>query len=86
MPSFSITPARITEPAVGALVWASGSQVCNGKSGTLTAKAMAKARNSHRAVLARSPGSSAIATTSKVSAPPVASLVQDRRGDDRRRA
>ena len=43
MPSFSITPARITEPAVGASVWASGSQVCSGNSGTFTANAMAKA-------------------------------------------
>ena len=51
MPSFSMTPARITEPAVGASVWASGSQVWTGKSGTLTAKAMAKARNSQRAVV-----------------------------------
>ena len=50
MPSFSITPARITEPAVGAWVWASGSHVCSGKIGTLTANAMAKAKNSHRAV------------------------------------
>ena len=49
MPSLSITPARITDPAVGAWVWASGSHVCTGKSGTLTAKAMAKAKNSQRA-------------------------------------
>ena len=54
MPSFSITPARITEPAVGAWVWASGSHVCSGKIGTLTANAMAKAKNSHRPVLAGS--------------------------------
>ena len=40
-----------TEPAVGASVWASGSQVWNGNSGTFTANAMAKARNSHRAVV-----------------------------------
>ena len=50
VPSFSITPARITEPAVGAWVWASGSQVWNGNIGTLTAKAMAKAKNSQRPV------------------------------------
>ena len=31
-------PARITLPAVGASVWASGSQVCTGNIGTLTAK------------------------------------------------
>ena len=46
-----MTPARITEPAVGASVWASGSQVCSGNSGTFTANAMAKARNSQRAVV-----------------------------------
>ena len=50
MPSFSITPARITEPAVGAWVWASGSHVCSGKIGTFTANATAKAKNSQRAV------------------------------------
>ena len=48
MPSFSITPARITEPAVGACVCASGSHVCSGNSGTLTANAIAKARKIHR--------------------------------------
>ncbi len=36
-------PARITEPAVGASVWASGSQVWNGNIGTLIAKARKKA-------------------------------------------
>ena len=45
MPIFSSTPARITLPAVGASTWASGSQVWNGNSGTLIAKASAKARN-----------------------------------------
>jgi hypothetical protein len=40
----------MTEPAVGAWVWASGSQVCSGNSGTFTAKAMAKAKNSQRPV------------------------------------
>ena len=30
--------ARITEPTVGAWVWASGNQVWNGNIGTLTAK------------------------------------------------
>jgi hypothetical protein len=45
VPIFSSTPARITEPAVGASTWASGSHVWNGKSGTLMAKASAKARN-----------------------------------------
>ena len=45
-PSFSSTPARITEPAVGACTCASGSHVCSGKSGTLMAKATAKAMKS----------------------------------------
>ena len=45
MPIFSSTPARITLPAVGASVCASGSQVWNGNIGTLIAKARAKARN-----------------------------------------
>src|SRR5688572_10014890 len=40
-----MTPARITEPAVGASVWASGSQVWNGNIGTLMAKARKNARN-----------------------------------------
>ncbi len=43
-PIFSSTPARITEPAVGASTWASGSQVCTGNIGTLMAKATKKAR------------------------------------------
>ncbi len=48
MPILSMTPARITEPAVGASVCASGSQVCTGHIGTLIAKASAKAANSQR--------------------------------------
>ena len=39
MPIFSSTPARITEPAVGASTCASGSQVWNGNIGTLIANA-----------------------------------------------
>src|SRR2546430_17531649 len=35
VPIFSKTPARMTEPAVGASVCASGSQVWNGNMGTL---------------------------------------------------
>ncbi len=46
VPIFSSTPARMTEPPVGASVWASGSQVCSGKIGTLIANASAKAANS----------------------------------------
>ena len=40
MPSFRSTAARITEPTVGAWVWASGSQVWKGKIGTLMPKPM----------------------------------------------
>src|SRR6202167_2316942 len=45
-PIFSSTPARITEPAVGASTCASGSQVCTGHIGTLTANDARKAKNS----------------------------------------
>ncbi len=38
VPIFRRTPARITDPAVGASVWASGNQVWNGNIGTLMAK------------------------------------------------
>ena len=44
------TPARITEPAVGASVWASGSQVCSGNAGSLTANAVKKPSISRKAV------------------------------------
>ncbi len=47
VPIFSITAARITEPAVGASVCASGSHVWNGNIGTLTAKPRKNARNTH---------------------------------------
>ena len=40
-------PARITEPAVGASTCASGSQVCTGHIGSLTAKEAKKASHSH---------------------------------------
>ena len=38
--------ASTTEPPVGASTWASGSQVCTGNIGTLTANATRKAKNS----------------------------------------
>ena len=61
MPIFSSTPARITDPAVGASVCASGSQVCSGNSGTLTANAAKNARNSTLAVPSeRPPGAHAV--------------------------
>src|SRR5213594_727088 len=45
VPIFRRTAARITEPAVGASVCASGSQVWNGNIGTFIAKPRKKARN-----------------------------------------
>src|SRR5271157_4472877 len=46
VPIFSRTPARITEPAVGASTCASGSQVWNGNIGTLIANPRKNAKNS----------------------------------------
>src|ERR1051326_7021949 len=46
-PIFKRTPARMTEPAVGASTWASGSQVCTGHIGTLTANEAKNASHSH---------------------------------------
>src|SRR6266571_2351624 len=46
VPIFSKTPARMTDPAVGASVCASGSQVWNGNIGTLMAKAKKKPQKS----------------------------------------
>src|SRR5882724_11800278 len=46
VPIFRRTPARMTEPAVGASVCASGSQVWNGNIGTLMAKAKKKPQKS----------------------------------------
>src|ERR1700733_3060755 len=45
-PIFNSTPARITEPAVGASTCASGNQVWTGHIGTLTAKEAKKASHS----------------------------------------
>ena len=50
VPIFSMMPARITEPAVGASTCASGSHVWNGNIGTFTAKARKNAEKSQRAV------------------------------------
>ena len=47
VPIFSSTLASTTDPAVGASVCASGSQVWNGNIGTLTAKPTKKAQNTH---------------------------------------
>src|SRR3974390_550261 len=51
VPIFSRTPARMTEPAVGASTCASGSQVWNGNIGTLMANPRKKAKNSQTAYL-----------------------------------
>src|ERR1043165_9009522 len=59
-PSFSMIAARITEPAVGAWTWASGSQVWTGHIGILTAKLARKA--SHSQVCASRGKSVAIST------------------------
>src|SRR5205809_1962788 len=47
VPIFRSTAARITEPAVGASVCASGSHVWNGNIGTLIAKPRKNARKIH---------------------------------------
>src|SRR6266851_792001 len=47
VPIFSRIAARMTEPAVGASVWASGSHVWNGNIGTLIANPRKKARKIH---------------------------------------
>ena len=46
-PSFRRIAARMTEPAVGAWTWASGSQVWNGNIGTLIANARKNARKAN---------------------------------------
>src|SRR5215831_14392141 len=47
VPIFRRTAARITDPAVGASVWASGSQVWKGNIGTLMANPRKNARKTH---------------------------------------
>ena len=63
VPIFSITPARMIEPAAGASVCASGSQVWSGQIGTLMAKASAKARKSHFCTSSASTGICACSVT-----------------------
>src|SRR5207247_7643484 len=53
-PTFTVIAASTTEPPVGASTCASGSQVCTGHIGTLTAKAMKNAANSQTCVLSDS--------------------------------
>ena len=59
----------MTEPAVGASVWASGSQVCTGNMGTLMAKARKKAANDQAATEPGKPTCCRV-RMSKVSGPP----------------
>src|SRR5437667_8509438 len=47
VPIFSRIAARMTDPAVGASVWASGSQVWNGNIGTFTANPRKNAKKTH---------------------------------------
>ncbi len=58
----------MTLPAVGASTWASGSQVCRGKIGTLMAKASAKARQASNSARPAS-GVAVMAAMSKVQMP-----------------
>src|ERR687896_1849092 len=51
VPIFRSTAARMTEPAVGASVCASGSHVWNGNIGTFTAKPMNMPAKIHTAVV-----------------------------------
>src|ERR1700757_5212983 len=46
-PILSRIAARMTDPAVGASTWASGSQVCTGHIGSLTANDAKKASHNH---------------------------------------
>src|SRR5229473_7272912 len=57
VPIFSRTPARMTEPAVGASTCASGSQVWKGNIGTLMANAKKKAQKSHVRITSETRGS-----------------------------
>jgi len=55
VPNFNKTPARITDPPVGASTCASGNQICTGTIGTFTAKDAKKALHLLRCVPASSP-------------------------------
>src|ERR1043166_8188469 len=50
-PIFNRIAARMTEPAVGASTWASGSQVCTGHMGSFTANDAKNASQSHFCML-----------------------------------
>src|SRR5262252_3036244 len=67
VPILRRTPARITLPAVGASVCASGSHVWNGNIGTLMAKPKKKAKKSQTCSSAGIPEATAVsASTEKV--------------------
>ena len=70
VPIFSSTPASSTEPTVGAAVCASGSQLCSGHIGVLTASPRPIARNAMTWVRwpIPAPSRAASATMSKVPA------------------
>jgi hypothetical protein len=55
VPIFRRTAARMTEPAVGASVCASGSHVWNGNIGTLMANPRKNARKTHHCMLYGTP-------------------------------
>src|SRR6201987_4553988 len=52
-PILSRIAARMTDPAVGASTWASGSQVCTGHIGSLTANDARNANQAHFCKLTR---------------------------------
>src|SRR4051812_12106435 len=60
VPIFRRTAARMTDPAVGASVWASGSQVWNGNMGTLIAKPKKNAKKSQTWSSAGMPAATAV--------------------------
>ena len=71
VPILSSTPASSTDPTVGAAVWASGSQVCSGHIGVLTAKPSAEReerQHLHAAATCPRRRRSASSTMSKVPA------------------
>lgn len=70
VPIFRRTPARRTEPTVGAAVWASGSQLCSGHIGVFTASPRPIARTAMTCtdVVSPRPLSAASATMSNVPA------------------
>ena len=85
VPSFSRIAARITEPCVGAWVWASGSQVWNGNIGTLTAKPMNMPAKIQTAVFVATPPPCSMNHWNSKLASSASAVVlgQDEQGDER---